>query len=267
MIAPTADRRKRAVGGAPEFARDRWPATPVGPKIHRHGIVSGNHNPAQLPPSDRPSGLRQTITALARSFQLRIPQPPAPRGSRDRACSQDSLSPPWTNESWSFFFWGMLSFRGAGGFSKRKPAPDLIRGGNRFASRKRVKSRIWRPVSILSKRKGLWREPEISFQYVLDSGPAPNSASPNDSANNEVMEVSEAWKLAKRRVGRSEHRARFVAIAILDIDHRGIGVLAGNIFQRHGPAAGTAVPVAYLEQITHHIVVSDFATAVLAAPD
>jgi hypothetical protein len=25
---------------------------------------------------------------------------------------------------------------------KRKPAPDLIRGGDRFASRKRVKSRI-----------------------------------------------------------------------------------------------------------------------------
>src|ERR1700730_13283553 len=37
---------------------------------------------------------------------------------------------------------------------KRKPAPDAIRSGNRFASRKRVKSRIQRPVSILSERKG-----------------------------------------------------------------------------------------------------------------
>jgi peptide/nickel transport system permease protein len=36
---------------------------------------------------------------------------------------------------------------------KRKPAPDLIRGGSRFASRKRVKPRIQSPVSILSKRK------------------------------------------------------------------------------------------------------------------
>ena len=29
---------------------------------------------------------------------------------------------------------------------KRKPAPDLIRGGNRFASRKPVKSGIWSPL-------------------------------------------------------------------------------------------------------------------------
>src|ERR1700726_2770626 len=35
---------------------------------------------------------------------------------------------------------------------KRKPAPDLIRGGNRFAPRKRVKSRIQSPASIPSKR-------------------------------------------------------------------------------------------------------------------
>jgi hypothetical protein len=37
----------------------------------------------------------------------------------------------------------------------RKPAPDLIRDEGRFASRKRVKSRIQGPVSILSKRKRL----------------------------------------------------------------------------------------------------------------
>src|ERR1700682_3791776 len=67
----------------------------------RHGIVSGNHNTAQLPPSDRPAGLRQEKPALARSFRFRIPQPPAPRGRQDRACSQE-LSPYWANESWSF---------------------------------------------------------------------------------------------------------------------------------------------------------------------
>ena len=128
--------------------------------MQRHGIVSRNHNTAQLPPSERPSGLRQTITALARSFQLRIPQPPAPRGSRDRACSQDSLSPPWANESWSFFFWG---------------------GCCHSAAR--------------------WREPEISFQYVRNAGPAPSGASPNDGANNEVMEVSEATCRPRRASG------------------------------------------------------------------
>jgi hypothetical protein len=41
---------------------------------------------------------------------------------------------------------------------ERKPAPDAIRGGNRFALRKRVKSRIWSPVSIQSKRKRLQGE-------------------------------------------------------------------------------------------------------------
>src|SRR6266849_8061798 len=43
----------------------------------------------------------------------------------------------------------------------RGPAPDLIRGGDRFASRKRVKSIIWSPVWILSKRKRLRRLPLV----------------------------------------------------------------------------------------------------------
>src|SRR3981189_2780022 len=75
------------------------------------------------------------------------------------------------------------------------------------------------------------------------------------------------WNLVKGRIGRTEHRARLVAIAVLDIDHRGINTLAGNTFQRHGPVAGTAVPVTYLEQVAHHIVVGDLATAILAATD
>src|ERR1700722_16345434 len=77
----------------------------------RHGIVSGIHNTAQLPPIDRPADLRKDNPALARSFRHRIPQPPAPRGRRDRACSQDSLSPYWANESWSFFFLGYRIFK------------------------------------------------------------------------------------------------------------------------------------------------------------
>ena len=36
-----------------------------------------------------------------------------------------------------------------------KACPDLIRGGNRFTSRKPAKSGIWSPVSIRSKRKRL----------------------------------------------------------------------------------------------------------------
>src|SRR6202043_2255208 len=56
---------------------------------------------------------------------------------------------------------GFAPFQSMGGRSagwrgrsvfKRKPAPDLIRGGNRFAPRKRVKSRIQSPASIPSKR-------------------------------------------------------------------------------------------------------------------
>jgi hypothetical protein len=50
----------------------------------RHIIVSRNHNAAPLPPIDRPAELRRGNTALARSFRYRIPQPPAPRGRRDR---------------------------------------------------------------------------------------------------------------------------------------------------------------------------------------
>jgi len=53
-------------------------------RADRHIIVSRNHNAAPLPPIDRPAELRQGNTALARSFRYRIPQPPAPRGRRDR---------------------------------------------------------------------------------------------------------------------------------------------------------------------------------------
>jgi hypothetical protein len=106
MIAPTARGCKRADGERVQIRERQIVRNPLcGQGIHRHGIVSGNHNTAQFPPSDRPSGLPQVKPALARSFRFRIPQPPAPRDRRDRACSQDSLSPYWANESWSFFVW------------------------------------------------------------------------------------------------------------------------------------------------------------------
>src|SRR5450756_430103 len=51
---------------------------------------------------------------------------------------------------------------------KRMPVPNLIRGGNRFAVRKRVKSRIQRPASIPSKRKRLWVSSSIGHRRVPD---------------------------------------------------------------------------------------------------
>jgi len=104
---------------------------------HRHGIVSGNHNTAPLPPIDRPSGLRKENPALARSFRYRIPQPPAPRGRRDRACSQDSLSPYWANASWSFSF---LSYRQLIGTLYRPARPQR---GNTLAT-----GPMWRSCPI-----------------------------------------------------------------------------------------------------------------------
>ena len=54
---------------------------------------------------------------------------------------------------------------------KRKPAPDLIRGESRFASRKRGKSRSWSPVSILSKWKRRWHHHagEAPFSLKIDA--------------------------------------------------------------------------------------------------
>ena len=46
-----------------------------------------------------------------------------------------------------------------------------------------------------------WREPEISCQYVPDSGPAPSGASLIDSADNQVLEVSEATCRPRRTSG------------------------------------------------------------------
>jgi len=91
MIAPDALRRKSPFKALWQRRAGTWRRCRVRtPRSEtcRHEIVSRNHNAAQFPPSGRRAGLRKTITALARSFRLRIPQPPAPRGHQDRACSQ-----------------------------------------------------------------------------------------------------------------------------------------------------------------------------------
>ena len=110
MIAPTGCGCKGAAAKASRFARGRRPARA---ETDRHGIVSGNHNTAPLPPSARPAGLRNNNPALARSFRCRIPQPPAPRGRRDRACSQDSLYPLLGQRELVLFVLGDRCWRGA----------------------------------------------------------------------------------------------------------------------------------------------------------
>jgi hypothetical protein len=105
MIAPTAGRCKRPVAARPKFVRGGLSWGGWTRKKGRHGIVSGNHNTAQLPPSDRPSGLRKENPALARSFRFRIPQPPAPRGRRDRACSQVVYPHTGPTKVGPFSFW------------------------------------------------------------------------------------------------------------------------------------------------------------------
>ena len=131
-------RRQRAAARGPgqkclnSQAMDRS-GPPIQARKSRHGIVSANHNTAQLPPSDRRPALRKENPALARSFRFRIPQPPAPRGRRDRACSQDSLSPLGQRELVLFLFggcrhWiGRLSAPRQGAIASRDddPAADL----------------------------------------------------------------------------------------------------------------------------------------------
>src|ERR1700730_18309502 len=73
---------QEGLGERARIVTRRTSETLIQPGTCRHGIVSRNHNTALLPPSDRPAGLRKDDPALARSFRLRIPQPPAPRGRR-----------------------------------------------------------------------------------------------------------------------------------------------------------------------------------------
>src|SRR3954452_24338232 len=94
----------------------------------------------------------------------------------------------------------------------------------------------------------------ITRSGVTDSGPAPGGASRNDD-------------LMQRRKRRAEHRTGIVAAAVLHVDHGGVDALARNVFQRHRPAAGAAVPVTDLQLVAHHVVIGDLAPAIFAATD
>ena len=74
-------------------------------------------------------------------------------------------------------------------------------------------------------------------------------------------------KSVQRCEGRAQHGAGPFAIAILDVDRRGIDALARYVFQRHRPVAGGAIPIADFQQIADHIMLGHFVTAILAARD
>lgn len=100
MIAPTGRRCK-----SPSDSDAQIPAR-IASAEKRHGIVSGI--------IIRPHFRQATALLACHNVILRWPGPfvpdssaPSPPGRRDRACSQDSLSPYWANESWSFFLFGV----------------------------------------------------------------------------------------------------------------------------------------------------------------
>src|SRR6266849_4401220 len=123
MIAPTARGCKRAGAKLPEFASNGPLETSIQARKRRHGIVSANHNTAQLPPSDRRPALRKETPALARSFRFRIPQPPAPRGRQDRACSQVVYPHTGPTRVGPFSFWDCRFFHVAGGRAVTQKGP------------------------------------------------------------------------------------------------------------------------------------------------
>ena len=201
MIAPTGRGCKSPVGSGAQIPARRIVRKP---KSARHGIVRR----IIILPYFRPA----TALLGCDKWILRWPGPfvpdssaPSPPGRRDRACSQDSLSPYWANESWSFFFWGMSCgrFRAKHGRLQAQHGPvtcthDHARGFRACAN--------WRALIKMC-----------------------NCTSGNDDKRQNSVQ---------RRVGCPQHRAGLLAIAVLDEHHRGIDALAGNIFQRHGPAAG-----------------------------
>src|ERR1700730_2690580 len=100
-------RRPAAAARAPsaaalKFLRGGFSASPKAP-------VTGSLAEIIILPHFRPA----TALLGCDKWILRWPGPfvrdssaPSPPGRRDRACSQDSLSPYWANESWSFFLLG-----------------------------------------------------------------------------------------------------------------------------------------------------------------
>src|SRR5262249_53879120 len=151
-------------------------------------------------------------SALTRSFRFRIPQPPAPRGRRDRVYRTGYNPRDWANESWSFSFSGLASERG--------PDPGSLHQSTACSTPQPAVPRGW---------------PFREFEAI--------------------------GSLMQRRERRAQHRAGFVAAAVLHQHGRGIDAVMHHAVERNAPASGAAVELADLEKIAHHIVIDDFAPA------
>ena len=103
MIAPTDLRCKRATTAVSQFVGH--PKSPRPGETGRHRIVSGIIIPPNFRPATALLDCEKTISALARSFRHRIPQPPAPRGCQDRAYSQCSYPHTGPTRVGPFSFW------------------------------------------------------------------------------------------------------------------------------------------------------------------
>jgi hypothetical protein len=202
MIAPTACRRKGPSDHRAEIIARRIVRDPLpGKKCSVTGslaeiIIRPNFRPATALLDCDKQSLRWPGPF---SSGFLSPQPPGAVGIGP--VRRIVYPPPWANESWSFFFWGMLSFRGAIAF-QAKACPGLDPG--------------WKPVRVKKARqiknlepsfrfyrngRGSAASPESPSNTFVDSWPAPSGAFRNDGAENELMEVSEATCRPRRASG------------------------------------------------------------------
>src|SRR5262249_25004525 len=119
-----------------------------------------------------------------------------------------------------------------------------------------------------------WANESWSFSFLGPRQQAPKSPSGKiavahgpAAAHGRVSRIEFTGWLMQRGERRAQHRAGLVAAAVLDQHGRGIDAVAQHAVERHGPASRTAIEVADLEQVAHHVVVDDFASTVFTAAD
>src|SRR5689334_21859141 len=103
MIAPTAAGRKgRSIN---TFKAERIGPTPGKMRV-TGSLVTSYYCPTSANRLPCPLGISDS--ALTRSFRFRIPQPPAPRGRRDRVYRRGFQSPRLGQRKLVLFFFGHL---------------------------------------------------------------------------------------------------------------------------------------------------------------
>src|SRR5450432_895521 len=125
------------------------------------------------------------------------------------------------------------------------------------------------PASAIAPLEGYRRHIHHRFVRMLDRDSARLGVN-RDATNNPAMaraKTKEPPKSVQRRDGRSEHRARLVAVAILKIDHRAIRPFAYHALDRNRPTPRAAVPVADLHHVADDGVIDDLTAAVFAPAD